>query len=41
MRWLDGVTNSVGLNLRKVHELMKDRDSGVLQSMRSQRVRYD
>ena len=41
MRWLDGITNSMDMNLSKFQELVMDRDPGVLQSMGSQRVRHD
>ena len=27
MRWLDGVTNSVGMNLSKLQEIVKDREA--------------
>ena len=41
MRWLDGITNSMDVNLSKLWELVMDRRPGVLQSMGSQRVRHD
>ena len=27
MRWLDGITDSVGMNLRKLQEIVEDRKS--------------
>ena len=38
MRWLDGITDSMDISLRKFGELVMDRNPGVLQSMGSQRV---
>ena len=31
--WLDGITNSMGMNLNKLQEIVEDRKPGVLQSM--------
>ena len=38
MRWLDGIIDSIGMNLSKLQEIVKP---GVMQSMRLQRVRHD
>ena len=40
-RWLDGITDSMDMSLSKLHELVTDREPGVLQSMGSQRVGPD
>ena len=40
MSWLDGITDTMDMSLSKLREIVKDRKSGVLQSMGSQRVRH-
>ena len=38
---MDGINNSMDMNLKKLREIVKDRKPGKLQFMGSQRVRQD
>ena len=41
MRWLDGITDAMGMILGKLREMVRDRETCVLQSMGLQRVGQD
>ena len=41
MRWLDGIANSMNMNLGKLQEIMRAGKPGVLESMGLQRVGYN
>ena len=38
MKWLAVINDSVDMSVNKLHEIVKDREAGILQSMGSQRV---
>ena len=40
-RWLDGIIDSMDINLSKLQEIVRTEEPDVLQSMGSQSVRYN
>ena len=41
MRWLDGISNAMNMNVGILWEMVRDREAGLLQSMGSRRVGHN